>query len=83
VQRRTPSEARPTGSARGAGQFRKRLPGADAGTRVLHRGRACDSDANDPRITRAGDFLRGWQMDELPQLLSVMRDEMSLVGLSN
>jgi lipopolysaccharide/colanic/teichoic acid biosynthesis glycosyltransferase len=49
----------------------------------LHRGRACDSDANDPRITRAGDFLRGWQMDELPQLLSVMRDEMSLVGLSN
>ena len=43
----------------------------------------CDPDANDPRITRAGDFLRGWQMDELPQLLSVMRDEMSLVGLSN
>ena len=54
-------------------KFRTMVADAEAKGRKITVG-------DDPRITRAGRFLRKFKFDELPQLFNVVKGEMSLVG---
>ena len=65
-------------------KFRTMRVGADAEKAMLRQFSEQDGPAfkltNDPRVTRFGQLLRSTSIDELPQLLNVLKGEMSLVG---
>jgi lipopolysaccharide/colanic/teichoic acid biosynthesis glycosyltransferase len=53
-------------------KFRTMVVGAPDG--------AVETGSQDPRVTTVGAVLRKWSLDETPQLLNVLRNDMSLVG---
>lgn len=57
-----------------AWKFRSMIPDAEA------RVGALQASENDPRVTRIGRLMRATAMDELPQLWSIFRGDMSFVG---
>jgi len=64
-------------------KFRTMVDGADAMKSDLRHRNEADGlfkIAEDPRVTRVGRLLRRTSLDEIPQLLNILRGEMSLVG---
>lgn len=54
-------------------KFRSMIPNADKKGQLTVGGR-------DPRITRIGYFLRKYKLDELPQLVNILKGDMSIIG---
>jgi len=53
-------------------KFRSMASGADKGSQI--------TIGNDSRVTKVGRFIRKYKIDELPQLINILKGEMSVVG---
>jgi lipopolysaccharide/colanic/teichoic acid biosynthesis glycosyltransferase len=78
-------------TSKGSVIYKQQRVGKDGKTFILYKFRTMVNDAeklsgflpaavNDPRITKTGRFLRSTRLDELPQLINVLKSQMSLVG---
>jgi exopolysaccharide biosynthesis polyprenyl glycosylphosphotransferase len=65
-------------------KFRSMVPNADALRSQLIQQHGQDPRrpkiVNDPRVTRVGQFIRATSIDELPQIINVLKGDMSIVG---
>ena len=65
-------------------KFRSMYPGAEKKLEELLQYNEMDGPAfkmkDDPRVTRVGRFIRKTSIDELPQLLNILKGDMSIVG---
>jgi undecaprenyl phosphate N,N'-diacetylbacillosamine 1-phosphate transferase len=77
-------------TSKGSAIFKQKRAGKDGKPFIFYKFRTMKLDADpfgpspksgdDPRLTKAGVFLREYSLDELPQLFNVLKGDMSIVG---